>query len=904
MATTPRVSTSIDQLFRLLTDAATDCSIVLLDPDGMIVSWPRASEQIEGYTAQEVLGEHLSFLLGPGQRAAADDLLQQAAQTGRYEVADWRVRKNGDRFWANIVVSAARNELGELTGFVRIVRDETARRREEVALRESQASLQVSEQYFRRLIEHATDAITIVNPDGTVRYSSPALQRLLGYSPEERRGQSIFELVHPDDRAEAIRNFARVRNEKDVIVTAQLRARGKTGEWHFLDITARNLLDDPIVSGIVINSRDVTEQKQAAQERARAENELRVSEQRFRSLIENASGVVAIVDASANIIYTSPAMERITGYKPDDVRGISGFELVHPTDLEYARKVLTQTLENPDRTVSAELRVRHKQGGWRVLDCRVRNLLTSPAVCGIVVNAQDITDRRKSEEALRASEERYRSIIETATEGVVIRDETDHITFVNQRMADILGYTAEELTGKHILSVVFENDHDEVHAGLRRGRAGARQTGDYRARRKDGSEVWGIVSSRPLYDGDGGYAGALTMFLDITARKQLEDQLRHSQKMEAIGRLAGGIAHDFNNLLTAIRGNAELLLGDMAMDHPLRADLEEINRAAERASSLTRQLLAFSRRQILQPRILDIDGVVSELERLIRRLIGEDIELVTHRNSGGARVRADRGQLEQVLMNLAVNARDAMPSGGTLRIETSAAVLDDAYVELHPGATPGHYARLSVADTGVGMDARTLSHVFEPFFTTKGVGEGTGLGLATVYGIVKQSGGHIAVQSEVNGGSRFEIYLPTVSDAAEPVRETTPATRDDGKGQTVLLAEDEDAVRALAVRILRKHGYHVLEARDGMEALRVSDNYSGFIHVLLTDVVMPRMGGRELVERLLPHRPGLRVLYVSGYTDDALVHYGIVTDNSTWFLEKPFTPAALAQKLREVIESD
>jgi two-component system, cell cycle sensor histidine kinase and response regulator CckA len=904
MATSPRVSTSIEQLFRLLTDAATDCSIVLLDPDGMVVSWPRAAEEIEGYTPQEVLGEHFSFLLGPGSRAQADDLLRQAAELGRYEVADWRIRKNGERFWANIVISAARNELGEITGFVRIVRDETSRRREEVALRESKELLEVSEQYFRRLIEHATDAITIVNPDGTVRYSSPALHRLLGYSPEERRGQSIFELIHPDDRAEAIRTFARVRNDKDAIITAQLRSRSKTGEWHCLDLTARNLLDDPIVNGIVINSRDVTEQKQAAQERARAEAELRTSEHRFRSLIENASGIVAIVDASANIIYTSPAMERITGYRPDDVRGINAFELVHPADLEYARKVLTQTLENPDRTVSAELRVRHKQGGWRVLDYRVRNMLASPAVCGIVVNAQDVTERRRSEEALRASEERYRSIIETASEGVIIRDDSDHMTFVNQRMADILGYTVEELIGRHIINIVCDEDRTEVSQMLKRGRGTGRHDADFRARRKDGSEVWGIVSSRPLYDADGSYAGALTMFLDITGRKQLEEQLRHSQKMEAIGRLAGGIAHDFNNLLTAIRGHAELLLGDMPVDHSLRADLEEINRAAERASSLTRQLLAFSRRQILQPRILDIDAVVTELERFIRRLIGEDVELVTNRKAAGARVRADRGQLEQVLMNLAVNARDAMPQGGTLTIETSTATLGEEYVQLHPAATPGDYVRLSVADTGVGMDARTLSHVFEPFFTTKGIGEGTGLGLATVYGIVKQSGGHIAVQSEVNVGSTFEIYLPKVKEAAEPAREISATTRDEGRGQTVLLAEDEDAVRSLAVRILRKHGYHVLEARDGLEALRVSDNYSGFIHVLLTDVVMPRMGGRELVERLLPHRPGLRVLYVSGYTDDALVHYGIVTDSSTWFLEKPFTPDALARKLREVIESD
>ena len=439
---------------------------------------------------------------------------------------------------------------------------------------------------------------------------------------------------------------------------------------------------------------------------------------------------------------------------------------------------------------------------------------------------------------------------------------------------------------------------------LSRRRPGPREQFDLRARRADGTDIWGIVTQRPMTDARGKYVGALTMFTDITGRKLLEEQLRQAQKMEAVGRLAGGIAHDFNNLLTAIRGHAELLLSEMSAHYPLRADLIEINRAAERASTLTRQLLAFSRRQILQPRILDMDIVVVEMEKLIRRLIGEDIELQTRPAAKGARVRADRGQLEQVLMNLAVNARDAMPNGGRLTIETSIVDLDDKYARFHPGSIPGAYVRMGVTDTGVGMDARTLSHVFEPFFTTKAVGKGTGLGLATVYGVVKQSGGYIAVQSEAGSGTSFDIFLPRITDNADPTRETNNRVDPERTGQTVLLAEDEDAVRSLASRVLRKHGYQVLEARDGADALRVADSYAGFIHILLTDVVMPRMGGRELVERLTPVRPGMRVLYMSGYTDDALVHHGVLTGSGTWFLEKPFTPDTLAMKLREVIESD
>jgi PAS domain S-box-containing protein len=609
------------------------------------------------------------------------------------------------------------------------------------------------------------------------------------------------------------------------------------------------------------------------------------------------------VDEHANVVYISPAVARVLGYTPVQLVGTNGIELIHPSDRARAQETLVLALQSGQRAVTAELRAVHRDGGSRLLEVHARNLLDISAIGGIVVNAQDVTERRQVDEALRSSEERYRSIIETAGEGVIIRDRSDQITFVNQRMADVLGYTTHELIGRPILDIVSEEDRPSFEDAMLRRRGTGRDQFDLRARRKDGSAVSGIASGRPMYDSHGDYVGGLIMFMDITGRKQLEEQLRQAQKMEAVGRLAGGIAHDFNNLLTAVRGNAELMLAEMPLDHALRPDLEEISRAAERASSLTRQLLAFSRRQILQPRVLNIDGVVSEMERLLRRLIGEDVELITRPNANGARVEADRGQLEQVLMNLAVNARDAMPSGGRVTIETDVVDLDDEFAALHPGAVPGSYARLSVHDTGSGMDARTLSHVFEPFFTTKGVGQGTGLGLATVYGIVKQSGGYISVNSEAGTGTRFEIYLPLVTDKTDQNREVQPRLPTRGEGQTVLLVEDEDAVRALASRILRKQGYEVLEASDGMEARRIAENYSGFIHILLTDVVMPRMGGRELVELLQPLRPGIRVLYMSGYTDDALVHHGVVSGGGTWFLEKPFTPEALVRKLREVIEA-
>ncbi|MGH7466881.1 MAG: ATP-binding protein [Longimicrobiales bacterium] len=515
-----------------------------------------------------------------------------------------------------------------------------------------------------------------------------------------------------------------------------------------------------------------------------------------------------------------------------------------------------------------------------------------------------------------SAEQLYRLISDGVTDYSIVLLDPDGFVISWTRVAELIeGYRPEEIMGEHFTVFWLPEEKAAAESALLQ----ATQTGRVELEgwrlRKSGERYWANVVISATRSPNGELTGFIRVLRDQTARRVAEDalresqdalrkseeQLRQAQKMEAVGQLAGGIAHDFNNLLTAIRGHAELLLGEMASQHPLRSDLEEINRAAERASTLTRQLLAFSRRQILQPRVLDLDVVVAEMERLLRRLIGEDIELVTSSAAANAFVRADRGQLEQVLMNLAVNARDAMPAGGRLTITADTVTLDESYVRLHPGARSGAYVRLSVCDTGTGMDAGTLLHVFEPFFTTKAVGKGTGLGLAMVYGIVKQSGGYIAVESETGMGTTFEIYLPRVCEEPDVIREPTAQPEPSDGAHTILLVEDEDAVRSLASRILRDRGYAVLEARDGAEALRIAETYKGSIHILLTDVVMPRMGGRELVERLTPSRPGMRVVYMSGYTNDALVHYGVLSGTGTWFLEKPFTPKTLTAKLQAVL---
>ena len=386
---------------------------------------------------------------------------------------------------------------------------------------------------------------------------------------------------------------------------------------------------------------------------------------------------------------------------------------------------------------------------------------------------------------------------------------------------------------------------------------------------------------------------------DITDQRQLEEQFRQAQKIEAVGRLAGGIAHDFNNILTAILGTAQLLEKDLGPGNPHVGDVEEIRRAAEGAADLTRQLLAYSRRQVLAPRVLDLNVVVAGLEPMLRRIIGEDVQLLTNTAPGLAPVQADPGQLGQVILNLAVNARDAMPNGGTLTIATANTELDPAFARAHAGAVPGAYARLSVSDTGTGMDEETRSHLFEPFFTTKAVGKGTGLGLATVYGIVKQSDGYIWVETEPGRGTTFHICLPQTEGAVEPLPADFAAAPAGGT-ETVLLVEDEGAVRALSDRALTSLGYRVLAAPNGPDALRVAARHAGPIHLLLTDVVMPEMSGRELMHRLAAVRPGVKVLYMSGYSDEAIAHHGAL-DPGTSFLQKPFSPAALAGKVRQVL---
>ena len=528
------------------------------------------------------------------------------------------------------------------------------------------------------------------------------------------------------------------------------------------------------------------------------------------------------------------------------------------------------------------------------------------AVRGALAFAQSQSDRHAAEAALRVSERRFRALVEESWDAIALFAADGTITYGSPATTRLLGYDLTEFVGRNAMEFIHPDDRAPVLLRLEEVTARPRSSLHIAARVQHKNGTWryleGVLTN--LLD-DPSVAAIVNNYRDVTDRRILEEQIMLSQKMEAIGRLAGGVAHDFNNILTAIGGYADLLMADFAPDDKRRGDIEEIHRATQRAASLTQQLLAFSRRQVLQPKVISLNALIPDIEKMLRRLIGEDILFATVLHPRVGNVRADPGQLEQVIVNLAVNARDAMPApnGGRLTIETRNVELDESYAADHPGVTPGRYVMLAVTDTGVGMDEETKSRIFEPFFTTKARGKGSGLGLATVYGIVRQTGGHIWPYSEPGTGTTMRVYLPRVDDPADPIEHSSEAPPESLRGsETILLVEDEAPVRSVTRQLLERNGYTVLEAADGRTALSLINGEQDRVHVdlLLTDVIMPGMSGRELADQMKARRPQLRVLFMSGYTDDAVVRHGMLEPGLA-YLEKPFRPPVLLRKVREVL---
>jgi two-component system, cell cycle sensor histidine kinase and response regulator CckA len=647
----------------------------------------------------------------------------------------------------------------------------------------------------------------------------------------------------------------------------------------------------------------VSTQVAAAIERTRAEQALRASEARLKAVLHSALDAHVAMDDVGRVTSWNQQAESMFGWAEREVLGQRLADIIVPHVHREAhaaglRRFLA-TGEGPILNQRVELNALRRDGTEFPVE-----LAVAPVQIGTTwlfsAFVRDITDRRAADEALRVSEAKFGSAfqahpspmaIATLAEGRWVDVNESLLRLFGMNRADTVGRTGQELG-------IWRRDEQRVQmlAQLRTG--GVFRDVEVEWLTRSGEMRSGLLSAEVIaFSGEPHF---LLHFQDVTERKQLEGQLRQAQKMEAIGRLAGGVAHDFNNVLTAIFGYVDILREEIPADSPAQQDLAEVRKASERAASLTKQLLAFSRQQVLEPVVLEPNALVEDLEKMLHRLIGEDMELQLSLAEDTGNVRTDPGQLQQVLMNLVVNARDAMPTGGRLIIETANADLSEQYAEVHQAVVPGRYVMLAVSDTGGGMTPETRGRIFEPFFTTKEKGKGTGLGLSTVYGIVKQSGGYVWVYSEVGRGTTFKIYLPRVDAPAEDLQ-LPPAPDSVAGTETILLAEDDPMLRPLAKGLLEKLGYTVIDAENAATALEAARNHAGPIHLLVADVVMPGASGRELARQFEQTRPATRVLYVSGYTDDAIVHHGMLEPGLN-FLQKPFTPAALARKVREVLD--
>jgi PAS domain S-box-containing protein len=766
------------------------------------------------------------------------------------------------------------------------------------------------EAQFRQLVEQVP-AITYMAEQGALGrwyYVSPQIEQILGFTPEEWISEPRLwrNQVHPDDLEKVLAEEQTLSKEGDRYRTEyRLRTREGNEVWVRDEATyVRHRESGKLVlRGLLL---DITERKEA-------EEELRRAEQRLQSTVNAAPVILFALDPEGIFTLSVGRGLEALGLKPGEVVDRSVFEVYrdNPKILDHARRALS----GEEFTVLDEIPIleRSYETRWSPVRDSVGQM------SGVTGVATDITEYRKAEEALRRSEERYRVFVGQSSEGIY-RIEYDppisihlpvdeqvtlgingRIAECNDSLARMYGFqSASELVGRRMSEFMSVDD------SVNRASLGALIANGYRISEAESrgldvngnprifrNSIVGIVENEKLVRIWG-------VQRDVTERVQLEEQLRTKQELEAIGRLAGGIAHDFNNLVGIILGHAELLSAGSDLTERLKNGLAQIRRAGERAAALTHQLLAFSRKQVLQPKVLDLNAIVADVQKMLARVIGEDIELVTRLHPSLAPVKADPVQMEQVLMNMAVNARDAMPRGGTLLIETANAAPDEALARQHPNLATGPYVMLTVSDTGHGMDAQTLEHVFEPFFTTKELGKGTGMGLATVYGIVTQSGGNISVSSELGKGTTFRVYLPAETAAAETrVEESAEAVV--GGTETILVVEDESNLREITRIFLEDYGYRVLEASDAKQALQLAQTFADPIHLMLTDVIMPGMSGGQLAEQIVSARPGMKVAYMTGYTDEMVVHHNVLEPGIA-LLQKPFDKLQLARKVRSVLD--
>jgi PAS domain S-box-containing protein len=794
-------------------------------------------------------------------------------------------RKDGREVHVELTLSPVTDETGAVVGVSTIARDISERLRAEEELRRSEAR-------YRDLFENAGDLIATADLSGRLTRANAAFCRALGYTEPELVGRAVAELVPEEWHAQLDDARAQKLERSSGTTVYEHELIGRGGERIPVEVSSRLIVAEGKPVEIEAVCRDL-------RERRRAERALRESEERYRMVVESTDALIAVLDDEYRLVYSSPAVERVLGYGREDLLGGRPFDLVHPSDTDSARAALAGRLAAGE---TALVRLRAHDGQWVPLETAVTQLAGPVAGGGtLLVVARDVSARISVEQALRESEERFRTLFEFSPRGMDLTDRTGTILDANEALARLLGYARDELIGRTFADFTHPEDVDADLDLYHELVNGERESYDLEKRyiRADGATITVHLTAFAIAADAGRPRRLIGIIDDITEQRVLEEQLRQSQKMEAIGRLAGGIAHDFNNLLTGINGFAELglaALGEHDGGGPLERALAGIGQAADQAAALTRQLLAFSRRQVLEPQLVPINALARDFVPLLERLLGEHVAVELALDDDVGCVNADPAQLRQVLMNLAVNARDSMPDGGTLTIETEQVDLDGA--PTMQGPLSGRFVLLAVSDTGTGMTADALERVFEPFYTTKDASSGTGLGLATVLGIVEQSGGRISVYSEPGVGSTFKVYLPSQDAGDEPAapqkQEATPGS------ERLLLVEDNENVRSFTTAALESLGYGVTSCATPLEALRlVRDGIDA--DVVLSDLVMPELDGRELVAQLLVSRPSLGVVLMSGYTDDAIAARGVADENLI-FLQKPFTVGQLGEAIRQALE--
>ena len=858
--------------------------VEIFNPDGVLVAVNKSWEKIWNARGDDVVGKYNPLKNETFRKTGIMPLIEQAfagkqVHISNVEIDPATLDLPGRKRWMEGFAYHVKDKEGQIKSVVLLSQDITDRKLAEEALQKSEAR-------YRTLVEQASDGIFIADSQGRYIDANASGCQMLGYSHQEILQLTMSDLIPDEDLADNPLRIDELLGDETIITEKRLKCKNET--LIPVEISAKILPDGQLL-GIV---RNITERKQAEEMITR-----------FGRILDASRNEIYIFDADTlKFIQVNRGGCENLGYSMAELRHLTPLEIKPEISAEAFAELLDPLRTGEKETIQFTTIHRRKDRSTYPVEAHLQ-LSAYESVQVFVAIILDITERKQAEEALARSEKHFRSLIENGLDIITILDSNGIIRYESPSVERVLGHKPEELIGRNAFELVHPDDLPAVTKAFseRSQIGGPAPPIEVHFQHKNGS--WRVLEAigSNLLD-DPVVAGIVVNSRDITERKQLEQQFFQAQKMEAIGQLTAGIAHDFNNLLTAINGFAELMQFKLPPDDPHQRFLGNILDSGQRATDLVRQLLAFSSKQLIKPQILNLNTTVIELDRMLRRIIGEDIILQARLTPDLREIKVDPTQIEQVIVNLAVNARDAMPDGGQLTIETANILLDDDFVSQHFETRSGEYVLLAVSDTGLGMSEEVKAHIFEPFFTTKEPGKGTGLGLSTVYGIVKQSQGHIWVYSEPGIGTTFKLYLPCTQESKSMASHSEGSGTMPAGNETILLVEDDARVLNLARQVLQDRGYTVLEAKEGQAAVRLATQHPGTIHLLLTDVVMPGMNGKALADELGQKQPRLKTLFMSGYAASAIVHHGVLDPNIS-FLPKPFSPTALACKVRSVLDS-